>query len=119
VAHASSSAPDPQFVKDAVGLTLTAQQPSRWLRIPARTVRLWAASGEIPALKVGRQWRFPEPAIREWIGRGQQGGKILSTRSGNNGNYGKRICRAHDIQRGVRRTKQYPPMIGWQRSPDG
>jgi len=34
------------------------------LRIPVRTLRLWAALGEIAALEVGRQWRFPEPAMR-------------------------------------------------------
>jgi excisionase family DNA binding protein len=32
-----------------------------------RTVSLWAECGEIPAFKVGRQWRFRRESITKWI----------------------------------------------------
>jgi len=40
---------------------------ARWLGISPRTVCFWAECGEIPALKVGRQWRFREEEIRRWL----------------------------------------------------
>jgi excisionase family DNA binding protein len=40
---------------------------ANWLGISARTLRLWAECKEIPALKVGRQWRFREDEIKEWL----------------------------------------------------
>lgn len=30
-----------------------------------------AESGRLPAVKVGRQWRFPEDRLREWLGAGE------------------------------------------------
>jgi len=30
-------------------------------------VCFWAECGEIPALKIGRQWRFREEEIRRWL----------------------------------------------------
>ena len=38
-----------------------------WLGVSARTVCLWAECGEIPALKIGRQWRFPVSELRQWL----------------------------------------------------
>lgn len=46
---------------------LTVTDLSRWLSVPARTLRFWAEIGELPGIKVGRQWRFPKEAIREWL----------------------------------------------------
>jgi excisionase family DNA binding protein len=40
---------------------------ARWLGISTRTVCFWAECGEIPALKIGRQWRFREEEIRRWL----------------------------------------------------
>jgi excisionase family DNA binding protein len=40
---------------------------ARWLGISTRTVCFWAECGEIPALKVGRQWRFREDEVRQWL----------------------------------------------------
>jgi len=45
---------------------------ARWLGISPRTVCFWAECGEIPALKVGRQWRFREKEIRRWLETGQE-----------------------------------------------
>ncbi len=39
------------------------------LGVSARTVRLWAECGEIPAVKIGRQWRIEETELERWLSR--------------------------------------------------
>lgn len=39
---------------------------SRWLGIPPRTLFLWAECGEIPAIKIRRQWRFRRSEVKQW-----------------------------------------------------
>jgi len=51
---------------------------ARWLGISPRTVCFWAECGEIPARKVGRQWRFREEEIRRWLDMTQ--GRLLDRR---------------------------------------
>ena len=50
---------------------------ARWLGVATRTVCLWAECREIPAIKVGRQWRFREEELREWLG-GPQAAKVTN-----------------------------------------
>jgi excisionase family DNA binding protein len=57
---------------------LSTAKVAQWLGISTRTVCLWAECGEIPAVKVGRQWRFREDELRRWLDRAQD--KILSRR---------------------------------------
>jgi excisionase family DNA binding protein len=49
---------------------LTTAVVARWLSVSSRTLRLWAECGEIPAVKVGRQWRFRRTDVLEWIENG-------------------------------------------------
>jgi len=51
---------------------------ARWLGISPRTVCFWAECGEIPALKIGRQWRFREEELRRWLETAQE--KLLGKR---------------------------------------
>jgi len=37
------------------------------LGVAPRTVCLWAECGEIPGVKIGRQWRFDEGKFSEWL----------------------------------------------------
>ena len=59
------------------------------LGVTARTIRLWAESGRIPAIKIGRQWRIEANTFETWLSQHQ---KLLPTEtkilgnSGNNGN---------------------------------
>jgi excisionase family DNA binding protein len=46
---------------------LTTAAVSKWLGISTRTLCLWAECGEIPAIKVGRQWRFRESELAKWL----------------------------------------------------
>lgn len=51
---------------------------AEWLGVSPRTVCLWAECKELPALKVGRQWRFREDELRRWLDEPQ-----LETAQGN------------------------------------
>jgi excisionase family DNA binding protein len=46
---------------------LTTAAVAKWLGIAPRTVCLWAECKEIPAIKIGRQWRFREGELWEWL----------------------------------------------------
>jgi excisionase family DNA binding protein len=41
---------------------------AKWLGIAPRTVCLWAENKVIPAIKIGRQWRFRPGELRDWLG---------------------------------------------------
>jgi excisionase family DNA binding protein len=57
---------DSQIVKELDDV-LTADELAVMLRIHPVTVRLNAASGEIPGRQVGNRWRFSRKAITEWL----------------------------------------------------
>lgn len=40
---------------------------AKWLGISTRTLCLWAECKEIPAIKIGRQWRFRESDLANWL----------------------------------------------------
>jgi len=40
---------------------------AKWLGVSTRTVCLWAECKEIPGIKIGRQWRFRESELRDWL----------------------------------------------------
>jgi excisionase family DNA binding protein len=46
---------------------LTTAAVSKWLGVSTRTVCLWAECREIPAIKLGRQWRFRESELTSWL----------------------------------------------------
>jgi excisionase family DNA binding protein len=46
---------------------LTTAAVAKWLGIAPRTVCLWAECNEIPAIKIGRQWRFRERELWDWL----------------------------------------------------
>src|SRR5580704_14847359 len=54
----SNRTPEPLLPTSAV---------SKWLGIATRTLCLWAECREIPAIKVGRQWRFRESELASWL----------------------------------------------------
>jgi excisionase family DNA binding protein len=57
---------------------MTTKEIAEYLRLHQITVCKYAAEGEIPAIRVGRVWRFDKEAIDKWIGEGQ--GKKVSKR---------------------------------------
>jgi excisionase family DNA binding protein len=46
---------------------LTTAAVAKWLGISTRAVCLWAECRELPAMKIGRQWRFRPDEMREWL----------------------------------------------------
>jgi excisionase family DNA binding protein len=46
---------------------MTTAAVSKWLGVSTRTLCLWAECKEIPAIKVGRQWRFRESELATWL----------------------------------------------------
>jgi len=49
---------------------LTSEEAARYLRLGLETVKRKARAGEIPAAKIGRQWRFDKAALRRWLADG-------------------------------------------------
>ena len=50
---------------------MTTKEIAEYLRLHQITVCKYAAEGVIPAIRVGRVWRFDREAIDKWIGEGQ------------------------------------------------
>jgi excisionase family DNA binding protein len=48
---------------------------SKWFGVSTRTLCLWAECREIPAMKIGRQWRFRESELAQWL-RSPQAAKV-------------------------------------------
>jgi excisionase family DNA binding protein len=65
--HSVQSMQDRQNVQSAVPSLLTARQVQGMLGVDRSTVYRMAEDGRIPALKVGRQWRFPPEEIERLL----------------------------------------------------
>jgi excisionase family DNA binding protein len=50
---------------------MTTKEIAEYLRLHQITVCKYAAEGEIPAIRVGRVWRFDKDAIDKWISESQ------------------------------------------------
>lgn len=50
---------------------LTPEQVSELFNLKVRQVLELARQGRIPAIKVGRLWRFPEDSLKAWIEKSQ------------------------------------------------
>jgi excisionase family DNA binding protein len=46
---------------------LTAEEAAAYLRVSTVLVRRLAQVGQLPGMKVGRQWRFRRDLIDEWL----------------------------------------------------
>jgi excisionase family DNA binding protein len=50
---------------------LTTDEVVSYLRVNARTVYRLIQSGDLPAVRVGRQWRIRRNDLNEWLERGR------------------------------------------------
>lgn len=50
---------------------LTTRDLQDLVRVDKSTIYRMAEAGRLPAIKVGRQWRFPEDAVLSWLGAAQ------------------------------------------------
>jgi PTS system nitrogen regulatory IIA component len=46
---------------------LSTEEVSKWLGVATRTLCTWAECSEIPALKIGRMWRFRRSDLVQWL----------------------------------------------------
>ncbi|HUW08503.1 MAG TPA: helix-turn-helix domain-containing protein [Anaerolineae bacterium] len=46
---------------------MTLQQASEFLQIDPDTLRALSRRGRVPAMKIGRQWRFDPKLLRDWV----------------------------------------------------
>ena len=51
---------------DFVGKLYTCEEISKYYRVPLNTVRFWIRNKKISAIKVGREYRISEDAIKEF-----------------------------------------------------
>lgn len=49
------------------GELLTAQEVAAWLKVTPDWVKEMARDGEMPAMKLGRYWRFDRDAVAAWL----------------------------------------------------
>ena len=52
--------------------SMTTKEVAKHLGLHGATVTKYAAKGEIPAVRIGRAWRFDKEAIDKWINRSQK-----------------------------------------------
>jgi len=57
---------------DEISEVLTVREVARYLRLAKATVYKLARAGEIPAVRVGRAWRFPKQLLDEWLEQGMR-----------------------------------------------
>ncbi len=63
---------------DSARSYLTTQDLQELIRVDKSTIYRMAGSGQLPAIKVGRQWRFPSDAVERWLD-GESTGSDAST----------------------------------------
>ena len=61
---------DPEDV--TMAKIMTTKEVARYLRLHEITVGKYAAEGKIPAIRIGRVWRFDKEAIDRWISEGME-----------------------------------------------
>lgn len=51
-------------------LIMTTKELAKYLKLHEITICKYAVQGRIPAIRIGRVWRFDKDAIDKWIGKG-------------------------------------------------
>lgn len=55
---------------------MTVEEVARYLRLKPQTIYKWAQEKRIPAVKLGKEWRFRKRILDEWLD-----GQILDNRT--------------------------------------
>jgi len=51
---------------------MTTKELAKYLKLHEITICKYAAEGKIPAIRIGRVWRFDKEAIDRWISGGEK-----------------------------------------------
>lgn len=46
---------------------MTLEEVANYLKLKPQTIYIWAQKGNIPAVKLGKEWRFRKDVIDEWL----------------------------------------------------
>ena len=46
---------------------LTVEELARYLKLKPQTIYKWAQEGQLPAIKLGKEWRFRKTLIDAWL----------------------------------------------------
>jgi len=46
---------------------MTLEEVANYLKMKPQTIYIWAQKGDIPAIKLGKEWRFRKDVIDEWL----------------------------------------------------
>jgi excisionase family DNA binding protein len=70
---ASSSQEDERLAidfskEDIMADIMTTREVAKYLKLHEITICKYAAEGKIPAIRIGRVWRFDKATIDKWIG---------------------------------------------------
>ena len=53
--------------EDIMAEIMTTREVAKYLKLHEITICKYAAEGKIPAIRIGRVWRFDKTAIDKWI----------------------------------------------------
>lgn len=53
--------------QEQLDAVMNADEASAWLKIPKSTLYKLCSDGELPAVKVGRHWRFHRNTLERWL----------------------------------------------------
>lgn len=56
-----------EFQDEVVENFLTLEEVTKYLKMKPETICLWAQKSNIPAIKLGKEWRFRKDVIDEWL----------------------------------------------------
>lgn len=48
---------------------MTLEEVAEYLKLKPQTIYKWAQENEIPALKIGKEWRFRKSILDKWLDR--------------------------------------------------
>lgn len=65
---------------------MTVEEVARYLRLKPQTIYKWAQEKRIPAVKLGKEWRFRKRILDEWLD-----GQILNSQSDTTGKSSPKI----------------------------
>lgn len=50
-----------------MGDIMTLEEVADYLKLKPQTIYTWAQGGKIPAVKLGKEWRFRKSVINKWF----------------------------------------------------
>ncbi len=64
--------PHQNIKEDNMPQIMTTKEVAKYLKLHEITICKYAAEGKIPAIRIGRVWRFDKEAIDRWISSAHQ-----------------------------------------------